>query len=254
MYESSKRTIAFSIMLALLAVVILLPACAEDPVETPPASPPSIPTNGLLVFYPFNGDALDASGNDYNADLLDKAKVTTFLTLADSVRARVRMPNEIFAGRGDFTISTWARLPAPRTGQQHTLISGARSNNFNALYLIFTMSTDSWDFMVEGREAKFGPSATIKDMDWHHVAVLRNGSIARFYIDGDEIGDGQSISNVATNIGLGGLLLGQEQDALGGGFEGDQRWAGDLDNLRIYNRALTESEIRTLYRETGWGE
>ena len=56
-----------------LFLILLLPACAEDPAEPPPNNSPKIPTNGMLVFYPFNGDALDKSGNDNNATLLSSA-------------------------------------------------------------------------------------------------------------------------------------------------------------------------------------
>ena len=94
----------------------------------------------------------------------------------------------------------------------------------------------------------------MSDLEWHHIVVLRNGSIARFYIDNKEIGDGSASPSVAIDIDPGGLIIGQDQDGVGKGFQTDQSWAGDLDNYRIYNRALTRSEIRALYEETGWGD
>ncbi len=53
---------------------------------------------------------------------------------------------------------------------------------------------------------------------------------------------------------LGGLIIGQDQDSVDGGYSAIQSWAGDVDNLRIYNRALNSTEIRALYEETGWGD
>jgi hypothetical protein len=86
------------------------------------------------------------------------------------------------------------------------------------------------------------------------VLVRENGSIGRFYLDDQQIGDGVTVPIAAMNIAPGGLVLGQDQDSVGKDFDAGQSWAGDLDNLRIYNRALSRAEVHALFRETGWGE
>jgi hypothetical protein len=255
MLKKSKWMTGSSILVALLAVMIFVSTCAEDPVTPPPAKPPQIPTNGLLAFYPFDGNALDASGNGNNATLWG-ATVTTFLTLGDNAVEYVALPDTMFEAMGDFTISVWARITTlhTRTGGIHSLISGAIGYQTNMLLLDFDPPSNVWALTIRGIGVTFGPSATMRDLGWHHVVALRNGSIGRFYLDGQEIGDGLAITDVVINVGPGGLLLGQDQDSVGGGFEGHQSWAGDLDNLRIYNRALNNSEINLLYKETGWGD
>ncbi len=65
---------------------------------------------------------------------------------------------------------------------------------------------------------------------------------------------GETVSGVAIALGPGGPLLGRDQDSVGGGFDATQSWAGDIDNVRIYNRALNQTEITALASETGWGD
>jgi hypothetical protein len=239
-------------LVTLLAIVVLMPACSEDPVEPPPQTRPQIPTNGLLAFYPFNGGVQDASGNDnHGSKLLPGTPVSPFLTIRnDSEYDGARLPDSLFFGLGDFTISVWGRITDLHDPGDNTVISCFWTNNM--LYVLYDADTDNWVCAVTEQAVEFGPSTTIRDGSWHHIVALRNATIARFYFDGVQIGDGLSINGTKTTVAA--IIVGQEQDRAAGGFDPDQSWAGDLDNLRIYDRALSSSEIQQLYNETGWGD
>lgn len=250
-------TTGLSILTTLLALVILVPGCSEDPVKAPPAKPLPIPTNGLIAYYPFNGDALDASGNNAHGTLMGDPppSVTTFLTIGYNAEDAVSLPYLILNGVGDFTISTWARINIRKATGSHCIISGAESDaNNNELLLYYVPNASNWGLYINQSAVAFGTSATMSDESWHHVVVVRNGPIGRLYLDDEQIGDGLTVETAPINIYAGGLVLGQDQDTVGNLFDAAQAWAGDLDNLRIYNRALNDSEIHALYRETGWGE
>lgn len=234
--------------------MILVPGCAEDVVETSPPALPRIPTDGLLAFYPFNGSAQDASGNDNHGSLSGTASVSTYLTIPSDAVARASLPETLIDNLGDFTISVWARIATLHVPGDHTILSGAQASQKTMLLLKYNPESNNWALAVDGDAAQFGPTATIQDLSWHHVVALRNATIARLYFDGVEIGDGSTISGAATAADREGLVLGQHQDSVGGGFDWRRSWAGDLDNLRIYDRALTSSDIQALYKETGWGE
>ena len=214
----------------------------------------NIPTNGLLAFYPFSGDALDASGNDNNATLLGGSTASTFLTIGDNAADYVRLPHTMLQGVGDFTISFWARIAVLHASGQHCVISGARSDaGNNELLVCFMPPTNAWVLYVTNQTYAFGPSQVMRDLDWHHVVALRKGNIGCLYLDNAQMGDSVTVSTTALNLATGGLLLGQDQDRVGGEFQAIQSLAGDLDNLRIYNRALTAAEIYALFVEKGWG-
>jgi hypothetical protein len=240
-------------LIAFLACLIFVPGCSEDPESPSDPGPTPIPTRGLRAFYPFNGDALDASGNDNNATLRGGASVTTFLTIGDNNVDNVLLPYGIFDGMGDFTVSVWGRINTLHNPGNNFILSGARGSVDNVFYLEYTTANGEWKIYIRPSTAVFA-SVSITDSEWHHVVFLRSNAVARFYIDNKEIGDGMPIDDVAINIGENGLIVGQDQDSEGSGFQTHQSWAGDLDNLRIYNRTLTRSEIRALYEETGWGD
>ena len=68
------------------------------------------------------------------------------------------------------------------------------------------------------------------------------------YIDGALIGTATipGATGVPLEIDAGGLLFGQEQDSVGGGFDSTQILEGSLDDVCIYNRPLNATEIAAL--------
>ena len=77
--------------------------------------------------------------------------------------------------------------------------------------------------------------------DWHHLVVTGNGTVwNQFYLDGVPVttylvGSGAAVSNVAVTIG-GGMYAGTPY-----------YFAGSLDDVRVYNRALSAGEVKQLY-------
>jgi hypothetical protein len=172
MSDNSKLAAGSLVLIALFAITIIIPACAEDPVEPPPSNLPAIPTVGLVAFYPFNGDVLDKSGNDHHASLLGDAEVTTFLTIGNNAVDRLRLPFGVFQGLGDFTFSIWAKVTTLHTTGDHTILSGARSGMDNVLLVLFTVPTDRWLLGVNQGGDHFGPTATMRDLGWHHIVAV----------------------------------------------------------------------------------
>ena len=92
----------------------------------------------------------------------------------------------------------------------------------------------------------FPNETTVEDLNWHHVAITREGTIAKLYIDGSERVF-TAVSQFIPTISPNGFITGQDQDELGSGFgEMEEDWAGDIDNLRVYRRALSAPEIQLL--------
>jgi hypothetical protein len=81
----------------------------------------------------------------------------------------------------------------------------------------------------------------ISDTNWHHVAVTRNGSTVTFYFDGIEAGTATMnglFANNAVPVRIG--TDGPEYDEVRAAFQ------GGIDDVRIYNRALSTTEVRAL--------
>lgn len=78
------------------------------------------------------------------------------------------------------------------------------------------------------------------DMNWHHLAATRDANIFKFYIDGILIGTSPTPAGSVPPEVLDEWLLGYGYNS------GYKYWYGKMDDLRIYNRVLTDVEINKL--------
>ncbi len=85
----------------------------------------------------------------------------------------------------------------------------------------------------------FGSPAT---GTWHHLAYTWNGSFLNAYLNGVQYG-GNVTQNQSANSSSANFIIGRAQN-------GGQFFNGLIDDVRIYSRALTASEIQTLYAQT----
>ena len=92
----------------------------------------------------------------------------------------------------------------------------------------------------------------VNDGAWHQIAFAwsNDSGQAELYVDDDPVfsaavGEGQDQEDDGV------LVFGQEQDTPGGGFVAGQAFQGHLDEIRIYDRALSEEEVQALYNNPG---
>lgn len=75
--------------------------------------------------------------------------------------------------------------------------------------------------------------------EWTHVVAVYDGSQMRLYKNAIQAGSLGKSGNVNNNSGV-PINIGRNPDGYG-------EWAGEIDELRVYARALTNAEIQTLY-------
>ncbi len=91
---------------------------------------------------------------------------------------------------------------------------------------------------------------SVNDGYWHHIVVTwrSSGGETKLYKDGDLAYSGMLQSGQPINHGTAqSLVIGSEQDSVGGGFDTSQAFLGMLDEVRIYNRVLGEEEVYRHY-------
>jgi hypothetical protein len=82
----------------------------------------------------------------------------------------------------------------------------------------------------------------VNDGEWHHAAGTYDGATAWLYVDGKLDGTMATAGLIAKNT---------QKVFLGGNSEQAARlWKGSIDEVRIYNRASTEAEVRYLADQT----
>lgn len=149
-------------------------------------------------------------------------------------------------GTTPFSVSLWVKVPTTHNAQAVLIqqrgkgVSGG-TNGFNGQYQVRINADGRPSFWVYGNSAtqfEFAATTPIKDGEWHHLLVQRDGTAGRIYIDG--------VLN-ATASGTIRSLDGSIPIHIGCDGRDDNRYfSGMLDEIRIYDRALSDVEIPIL--------
>ena len=142
---------------------------------------------------------------------------------------------------GDFTISVWHKGEAGT--DSNALLSGAKSGEDNEL--LFWMSNSTSFVPHLNGSTQTIVSNNINNGTWQHLVWRRFGHENCFFQNGIKktCVDRGSFSPLQ----ISSLILGQDQDNVGGAFSSSQDWEGILDELLIFRRAFTDNEINSIY-------
>ncbi|OJJ21013.1 hypothetical protein BKI52_10590 [marine bacterium AO1-C] len=128
----------------------------------------------------------------------------------------------------NYTIETWFKFDGNTTDGFAPIIGGASANFF-----IGKNTGDTQFGIQDGAEYRTTTAiADAWDGNWHHVAVVRNGTAITVFLDGIQ----RYTDNWGT-VGTGAIWIGAEND--GGGFY----FTGEIDEVRIWDDARTQDEI-----------
>ena len=99
---------------------------------------------------------------------------------------------------------------------------------------------------VNGSHVDTGISLT--NGNWHHVVITwqSSGGTTKLYVDKSLVYSGNLQAGSSIHAG-GTLVLGQEQDSVGGNFDPSQTFVGSLDEVAIYSHVLSASQIASHY-------
>ena len=214
--------------------------------------------DGLQLYYPFSqaGDgALDASGNGRHGVLTG----TSWASEGHPAGSRhlgsgsyINAGNAVnFASWTQYSISVWFRhdtSAGDATGygdklfcktafysDQYIRMLPSRSEySYGHGAINFTVSTSSGGFSLECRD-------DFRDNAWHHLSIVRNGVHAEMWIDGVMRKSCEAAITVTDNTQPIYLGYSPSPDS-----SQCRYWPGDIDEFRIYNRALRSSEVRDL--------
>lgn len=211
---------------------------------------------GLVAFYPFNGNAIDESGNGLNGAVNGAQPTTNRFGIPnsalyfDGINDNVVIPDvqELNCGYNEnITVAIWVQ-----TTSSGVPISKYSSASPSGGYLLSCPSGNYPSFQGRDRSGYYwtGPGQTpISDGDWHFILGMRNGTIWSYWFDG-VLEASVNSGNVESMDNPYPINIGNHID------HGTQNswFNASLDDVHIYNRALSESEINELYCENGWCE
>ena len=150
------------------------------------------------------------------------------------------------------SVVAWVRsasVPATVKGVVSQGATGTCSHSSYSLYTGGSTDTSGLRFYIwNGTSAPRSAPApnTMWDGQWHLAVGTYDGSAVRLYVDGQLIGSTPASGNIVYSLaGNNDLILGGAVDP---SCIEQINWSGDLDEVRVYNRALSPEEITYLAR------
>jgi hypothetical protein len=238
------RRYVLIILVGLVAVGLI--SCGAPKEESAPVAERTV-TEGLIAYYPFNGNANDESNNG-NTGTVHGAQLT---------KDRFGKDNSAYMFNGE---SDYMSLPIdinPGKLTQLTMVAWVNPNNDSPIRQVISHDDGGFDrslgidergggagwsaFMGSGEVLGYHPVTTGK---WVLVAVVYNqaDSTAKLYV------------NEAVYEGKGICGTGHEYTYMGSNPSYGEFFSGAIDDVRIFDRVLTKEEIKVLYQEGGWKE
>jgi hypothetical protein len=175
------------------------------------------------------------------------------------------MNSELTFGTGGFTISAWVKLASTDTltNVNYPIISIGDPNGSCLTLSLANQGNYEWtlglDFTAQGSTGYLAyvcplpdVSPILRDHQWHMITVTRdNNNMVSLYLDGSTIminlGGGQGrVSSIKMGAPVLSLANGNQDLYIGRDAAGANYFKGSLDNVEIFNRGLSASEVRLL--------
>lgn len=209
------------------------------------------PEDGPVAHWPLNegsGTTIsDASGNNHNGTLLygpswrsDSTRGSHLRFDGNNDRADTEFTYAL-SNSEDFTWSWWANNQSDGLEKDRAIMVGNRYGGPGTNDLEFIKLTRTRGEFANGSSAGRVDYPRLPTNGWHHYVMVKNGSSYQMYVDGNTQGPASTLS-----YGAGGAIPfkigGDDDDNTAGGRE-NEHFAGFIDDVVLYDRALTNSEI-----------
>ena len=233
-----------------LFVFFAFAGCTEDFSVTPTP----IQQNGLVAFYPFNGTAIDESGNTNDGAIHNNPKLTQDrfdrnekAFIFNGIDTYIAVKNDESINFTDsLSFSTWIFFSEAPISAGHILNKSARPGNYE--YGLYIYNNDSLCFgaIAGGSNAKEIYSTRINPNRWYNITVTwQHPGMFKLYLDG-QLQDSR-FTSAAIDGENGSLVFGRNRAE-----NSNDCFKGIIDDTRIYNRILTKQEIQSIFHEGGW--
>ena len=234
-------------------LIVSISSCKKDNTNTTIST--TIPTNGLVAWYPFNGNANDSTGKGLSGTVYNATLTSDRFGKANSAYSFNGINSYIDLGidtainnvLNDFSLSYWIK-----TNIEGGCIISSYSNENGSYWRFLSAIRDTNDiltnFLINGGDGIWQDGTSLVNSieinKWYNITVVRNGKVLSTYIN-DMLSKSDTVSSnpmnnptnpyATTKIGV---------DVPSNNTE---YFSGVIDNLLFYNRALSTTEIYDIY-------
>jgi hypothetical protein len=225
--------------------------------------PNYVPTNGIVGWWPFNGNANDESGNGNNGNVngatltTDRFGVISKAYSFDGVDDQIDIQNSNNLNfTNTFTISIWhydrtLNFQSVTQGKQGFLVSKVASGTSDGYWFVsqnnntgpFSCNTPNKTMNVAFYQGiSTSPIQCIDTLTWHNIIFSMQNGNYKTYLNGVLVDSSiTTLNNILPNSLP--MIFGFVSNP----GNNDGRFNGILDDIGIWNRALTQQEITDLY-------
>lgn len=210
------------------------------------------PINGLIGYWPFTGNSNDFSGNNFNGTVNGATLTTDRFGQINSAyefngSSNIQINNFTDTSQ-TFTINLW--FDAYTNGDPGTWEFLHRSDSisrFNAAWNMSWGRQNNSNYLHSILYTTTGNIVNLSDSNmtlnsWYMATITNDGDMKRIYVNGILI---DSLATTGTTIDY------TNKNLISIGFDSQINWfTGKIDDIRIYDRSLSDAEVTLLYNET----
>jgi len=209
----------------------------------------------LFTYYKMDGTWGDSSDNN---NITTSSGGPTF----DSGDFKVGTASGQFDGNDDYIIINPVPASFPTTEITAEFWVKTSDTTKNGSLLSYATTSNNNEFLIFNYKniaifrggTSVGTGVAVNDGNWHHVVVTWRGSDGRVQLyDNATLAYTGTLASGTSITGGGAVVIGQEQDNVGGGFQITQAFLGRFDNFAVYSTILSSSEVTDHYN-TGIGK
>lgn len=193
----------------------------------------------------------DSSGNSNIGNLVNGALWTSGKTnnavQLDGIDDYVNVPdNSTLNGMSAITVAAWVNISQlPSAGQNYDIVGKDSNGNSYRITLgasgtgHFVVNTSNNSWYSAGTYAGF--TTVLSTNTWYYIVGTYDGSNVRVYVNGSYEGSGSQTISGTINNSLSNVKFGYKSSS------NVDYLKGTVDEVNVYNRALTSDEVKNLY-------
>lgn len=225
----------------LISIILIIGGCAITTKLLNKDTTPVEITSPLLLNL--NSDDL-TDLSDYNNVIENNGAIISNSSIIFDGKSYIKI-NKDFNNNEKLSIAFWIN---PTKRQNGFVLANGPTDKVPTLFLYF----DSFKRLKfsRGKELVYTEPNTILFNTWSHLIITSDGSMTKFYINGEKVAEIQQFVLSDENKTETFIGKGYECSQISGTYRcADNFFDGKIDDLKIYNKVLEDTEIKQIYNE-----
>ena len=204
--------------------------------------------NSLIAYYPLDNSTIDLAGSTGAGVPVGNPSYITG-AVGDAIyldgNQYISIPSKDFTSYSAFSVSLWANPDNSAPGGN--IIYHGEGGEFSISY-----SNSAFSFNVKLNNGQwYSTGTTVSGSRWYYITAIYNkGSTISLYLDGLLVNQTSIVNAALINPGA---LFDSRIGAYGYKSQPIGLYKGVVDQVRLYNSALSQDEINELHSETSNG-